>query len=56
MNDAIKHGNRLIMMNQGKIIFDVAGEEKAKLTKTVLLNKFAEIAGQNQESDRMVLS
>ena len=56
MNDAIKHGNRLIMMNQGKIIFDVSGEEKANLTKTVLLNKFAEIAGQNQESDRMVLS
>ncbi|MDD6265783.1 MAG: ABC transporter ATP-binding protein [Clostridia bacterium] len=56
MHDAIKHGNRLIMMNQGKIIFDVSGEEKAKLTKTDLLNKFAEIAGQNQESDRMVLS
>ena len=56
MNDAIRHGNRLIMMNQGKIIFDVSGEEKANLTKTVLLNKFAEIAGQNQESDRMVLS
>lgn len=56
MQDAIKHGNRLIMMNQGQIIYDVSGEEKMKLTKTDLLNKFAEIAGQNQESDRMVLS
>lgn len=56
MHDAIRHGNRLIMMNQGKIIFDVSGEEKANLTKTELLAKFAEIAGQNQESDRMALS
>ncbi len=56
MRDAIKHGNRLIMMNQGEIIFDISGEEKAKLTKQDLLEKFAEIAGQNQESDRMALS
>ena len=56
MNDAIKHGNRLIMMNQGQIIYDVSGEEKKNLTKSDLLNKFTEIAGQNQESDRMVLS
>lgn len=56
MKDAIKHGNRLIMMNQGQIIYDVSGEEKSKLTKADLLAKFAEIAGQNQESDRMALS
>ncbi len=56
MRDAIKHGNRLIMMNQGEIIFDISGEEKSKLSKTDLMNKFAEIAGQNQESDRMALS
>ncbi|MBQ7173618.1 MAG: ABC transporter ATP-binding protein [Clostridia bacterium] len=56
MKDAIRHGNRLIMMNQGEIIYDVSGEEKMKLTKADLMAKFAEIAGQSQESDRMVLS
>ena len=56
MNDAIKHGNRLIMMNAGQIIYDVSGEEKKSLTKSDLLAKFAEIAGQNQASDRMTLS
>lgn len=56
MNDAIAHGNRLVMMNQGQIIYDVSGEEKMNLTKEDLLSKFAEIAGQNQTSDRMVLS
>ncbi|MBR7071858.1 MAG: ABC transporter ATP-binding protein [Clostridia bacterium] len=56
MKDAIQHGNRLIMMNQGKIIYDVSGEEKAKLTKADLMAKFAEIAGENQESDRMLLN
>lgn len=56
MKDAIRHGNRLIMMNQGEIIYDVSGEEKQKLTKADLMAKFAEIAGQGQESDRMVLS
>ncbi len=56
MHDAIKHGNKLIMMNRGQIIYEASGEEKAKLTKADLLAKFAEIAGQNQESDRMALS
>lgn len=56
MTDAIRHGSRLVMMNEGKIIFDVSGEEKAKLTKRDLMDKFAEIAGAGKESDRMVLS
>lgn len=56
MKDAIAHGNRLIMMNQGRIIYDVSGAEKSNLTKADLMAKFAEIAGQNQESDRMALS
>ena len=56
MKDAIRHGNRLIMMNQGEIIYDVSGEEKQKLTKADLMAKFSEIAGQGQESDRMALS
>ncbi len=56
MNDAIAHGNRLIMMNEGKIIYDVQGEEKKKLTKKDLMAKFAEIAGHQVESDKMLLS
>lgn len=56
MKDAITHGNRLIMMNEGKIIFDVAGEEKASLTKADLLQKFADLSGGGLESDRMLLN
>ena len=41
MKDAIAHGNRLIMMNEGHIILDIAGEEKKKLTKKDLLDRFA---------------
>ena len=56
MHDAIAHGNRLIMMNDGKIIYDVQGEEKKNLTKADLMAKFAEIAGHQVESDKMLLS
>ena len=47
-------GNRLIMMDSGRIIYDVKGEEKKKLTVADLLQKF-EVAGENALSDRMVL-
>ena len=43
MKDAIEHGNRLIMMNEGRIIYDVSGEEKQKLTREDLLQKFSDI-------------
>ena len=56
MRDAINHGNRLIMMNQGRIILDISGDEKKKLTKTELLQKFAEVAGQSEETDAVLLS
>ena len=56
MKDAINHGTRLIMMNEGHIILDVEGEEKKKLTKQQLMEKFAEIAGKQVESDRILLS
>ncbi len=56
MHDAIRHGNRLIMMNAGKIILDISGEEKKKLTKTQLLQKFAEVAGVQEETDAVLLS
>lgn len=56
MKDAISHGNRLIMMNAGRIILDISGEEKKKLTKADLLQKFAEVAGVQEESDQVLLS
>jgi len=56
MGDAIRHGNRLIMMNNGEIIYDVSGEEKKKLTKQDLMEKFAQISGIALESDEVLLS
>lgn len=56
MKDAINHGTRLIMMNEGNIILDVEGEEKSRLTKHDLMDKFAEVAGRQVESDRILLS
>lgn len=56
MTDAIQHGNRLIMMNAGKIILDISGEEKKRLTKADLLQKFAEVAGVQEETDEVLLS
>ncbi|MBD5424542.1 MAG: ABC transporter ATP-binding protein [Allobaculum sp.] len=55
MKDAIRLGNRLIMMYDGKIIFDVSGEEKAALTVEDLHQKFKEAAGQEFSDDRAVL-
>lgn len=56
MTDAIKHGNRIIMMDSGKIILDISGKEKENLTKNYLLQKFAEIAGKTEENDALLLS
>lgn len=56
MTDAIKHGNRIIMMNQGRIILDIEGEEKKRLTKQDLLDKFAQVAGKQEETDSVLLS
>ena len=55
MKDAIRHGNRLIMMNAGKIIFDVSGEDKQKLTVDDLMREFAKAGGDDIE-DRALLS
>ena len=55
MRDAIAHGNRLIMMSAGKVIFDVAGEEKKKLTVDALIEKFSQSSG-DMLSDRALLS
>ena len=56
MQDAIDHGNRLIMMHEGKIIIDVSGEEKAKLTVPDLLGLFAQTSGKHFTHDRSILS
>ena len=56
MKDALAHGNRLIMMNNGKIIFDVSGEEKKKKKKADLLEKFSSVSGEELDNDRMLLS
>ena len=56
MNDAIRLGNRLIMMHEGRIIYDVAGEQKRSLTVRDLLQKFEEVSGGELANDRMLLS
>ena len=55
MKDAIAHGNRLIMMHEGKIIYDVSGEEKKRLHVSDLLAKFEEASGDEFANDRMML-
>lgn len=56
MKDAIRHGNRLIMMNEGEIILDISGEEKQHLTKQELMEKFAQLSGVQVESDQVLLT
>lgn len=55
MHDAIRLGNRLIMMADGKVIYDVRGEEKARLHRADLMAKFEEAAGEEFANDRMLL-
>ncbi|MBQ4574674.1 MAG: ABC transporter ATP-binding protein [Clostridia bacterium] len=56
MKDAIKHGNRLVMMHEGHIIIDVKGEEKQKLKVEDLLDMFTKASGSEFASDRAMLS
>ena len=56
MKDAIAHGNRLIMMYEGKVIYDVSGEEKKNLTVADLLKKFEEVSGSEFANDRAILT
>ena len=55
MKDAIAHGNRLIMMMNGKIVLDIQGEEKKKLTVKQLLDKFEEASGEEFSNDSAIL-
>lgn len=56
MKDAIAHGNRLIMMHEGKIVLDIGPEEKKKLTVEDLLQKFEDVSGEEFASDKALLS
>ena len=56
MKDAIRFGNRLIMMNEGRIILDIKGEEKQRLTVRDLMDEFAKASGEELTSDRALLS
>ena len=56
MKDAIAHGNRLIMMYEGHVIYDVAGEEEKNLKVSDLLAKFEEVSGGEFANDRMMLT
>ena len=56
MKDAIAHGNRLIMMPEGRVIYDVRGEEKKNLKVSDLLKKFEEVSGGEFANDRMMLT
>ena len=56
MKDAIAHGNRLIMMNAGKIVLDISGEEKKRLTVDDLLHAFTLSTAEEFANDRILLS
>ena len=56
MKDAITHGNRLIMMHEGRVIVDVSGEEKQKLTVEDLLGLFTKASGNEFANDRAILA
>ena len=56
MLNAIQYGNRLIMMHEGRIILDIKGEEKQKLTVEDLMRRFGEASGEKFANDRALLS
>lgn len=56
MKDAIAHGNRLIMMNAGRVVLDISGEEKKSLTVENLLERFSKVSDGGVMSDRAILS
>jgi len=56
MKDAITHGNRLIMMHEGKVILDISGAEKKKLTVADLMHKFEAVSGEEFSNDKAILA
>ena len=56
MRDAINYGNRLIMMYDGRVVIDISGEEKKKLTVEQLLSLFSKASGSDEANDKLLLS
>ncbi len=56
MRDAIHHGNRLIMMYDGRVVIDISGKEKKKLTVPDLLAMFSQVSGSDEADDKLLLS
>ena len=56
MHQALELGNRTLMMDSGKIVLDLSGEEREHLTVDMLLRKFSEKAGKAVDNDRILLS
>ena len=56
MRDAIHYGNRLLMLHNGRIVLDISGEEKARLTVPDLLALFSKVSGQEYDNDRALLA
>ena len=56
MHQALELGNRTLMMDAGRIVFDVKGEERSRMTVDDLLEKFRENAGKTLDNDRILLS
>ena len=56
MRDAIAHGNRLVMMYDGRIVIDVSGEDKRRLTVPQLLELFNRASGSDEADDKLLLS
>ena len=55
MRDAIHLGNRLIMMSEGRIVLDISGEEKKRLTVEQLIARFSAVSGKEFSNDRVLL-
>ena len=56
MRDAINYGNRLVMMYDGRVVIDISGEEKKKLTVEQLLSLFSKASGSDEANDKLLLS
>lgn len=56
MRDAIAHGSRLIMLYDGRVVVDVSGEEKRRLTVPQLLELFGRASGSDEADDTLLLS
>ena len=56
MKDAITHGNRLVMMYDGRVVIDISGVEKQQLTVEKLLEMFSQVSGSDAANDKLLLS